>query len=83
MPLLLHFTAGGFVCFIFTLTHRAFLGRRVQSNFMNMQQDKSTLRLAPPSQWDGFIVDMIEWVSERAGFTYSLHSPSGIGERVQ
>jgi hypothetical protein len=35
--------------------------------------------LLPVSEWTGFQRDVIEEVSRRAGFTYTLHSPSGDG----
>jgi hypothetical protein len=35
--------------------------------------------LRPWQQWTGFFVDQIEWISQRAGFTYELRSPSGDG----
>ena len=35
--------------------------------------------LLPEAEWEGFVVDMIEWIAARADFTYSLHSPSGLG----
>ncbi len=31
-----------------------------------------------PEDWSGFLVDQIEWISSKAGFTYSLHLPSGM-----
>ncbi|GMH48599.1 hypothetical protein TrVE_jg14473 [Triparma verrucosa] len=31
------------------------------------------------SKWEGFLVDQIKWISEKAGFTYTLHAPSGLG----
>ena len=31
------------------------------------------------NKWSGFLVDQIKWISENAGFTYTLHAPSGLG----
>eukprot|EP01047_Picozoa_sp_COSAG01_P047529 COSAG01_NODE_4550_length_4932_cov_2.492862_1_plen_187_part_00 len=33
----------------------------------------------PTSQWSGFLVDLLRRVSTEAGFSYTLHSPSGNG----
>ena len=35
--------------------------------------------LWPASQWHGFIIDQIRWIAQQANFTYTLHSPSGLG----
>ena len=32
-----------------------------------------------PSDWTGFLVEQIDWISKQAGFTYTLHLPSGMG----
>jgi hypothetical protein len=32
-----------------------------------------------PSDWTGFVIDQIEWISNKAGFTYTLQLPSGMG----
>jgi hypothetical protein len=36
-------------------------------------------RMLPWMEWRGFQRDVIDWVAARAGFTYTLHSPSGNG----
>jgi hypothetical protein len=33
----------------------------------------------PQMEWDGLMPDMIKWVARHAGFTYTLHSPTGEG----
>ena len=35
--------------------------------------------LKDPDAWDGMVIDMIAWVSKKAGFTYTLSPPTGIG----
>ena len=35
--------------------------------------------LLPQAKWDGFVMDMFEWLAAHAGFTYTLHTPSGLG----
>ena len=35
--------------------------------------------MLPWMEWRGFQRDVIDWVAARAGFTYTLHSPSGDG----
>ena len=32
---------------------------------------------------EGFVVDMLEWVAQRAGFTYTLHAPTGNGSHCK
>eukprot|EP00966_Prymnesium_polylepis_P166623 3851681-Prymnesium_polylepis.1 len=39
----------------------------------------SNANLLSWQSWQGFYVDVIDWVATRAGFTYELHSPSGEG----
>ena len=36
--------------------------------------------LLPWQEWRGFQRDVIDWVAAKAGFTYTLHLPSGEGE---
>ena len=35
--------------------------------------------MLPSTDWVGLMPDMIEWISQQAGFTYTLLSPSGLG----
>jgi ABC-type amino acid transport substrate-binding protein len=35
--------------------------------------------LNDPEDWTGFHIDLLKWVAERAGFTYTLYPPSGNG----
>ena len=42
-----------------------------------MVSDNGTL--LPASEWVGLMPDMIEWVAQQAGFTYTLLSPTGQG----
>ena len=48
-------------------------------NGMDMGYDRPSPDLYPWQQWTGFFVDMIDWVAERAEFTYELRPPSGRG----
>ncbi len=47
--------------------------------FVDMGYIDADVDLLPSSEWRGFLVDMIEWISGKAGFTYTLSSPSGTG----
>eukprot|EP00966_Prymnesium_polylepis_P327352 7383229-Prymnesium_polylepis.1 len=42
-------------------------------------EDPVTGAILPPSQWTGLFPDMIAWIAEQAGFTYSLVTTSGQG----
>jgi len=45
---------------------------------MNMMDAAGNM--LPWEEWKGFTVDVIQWVSRKAGFTYTLHSASGYGK---
>ena len=45
--------------------------------FMDMGYEQN--ELLPAEQWRGFVVDQIKWIAQQANFTYTLHSPSGLG----
>jgi hypothetical protein len=48
-----------------------------EPGFINMKGEDGLVK--PTSQWSGFLVDLLRRVSTEAGFTYTLHSPSGNG----
>ncbi|KAJ1458308.1 hypothetical protein M885DRAFT_562049 [Pelagophyceae sp. CCMP2097] len=46
-------------------------------NFVNLHNGTAIL---PRKQWFGFIIDQIKLISDKAGFSYTLHAPSGFGK---
>ncbi|KAJ8611884.1 hypothetical protein CTAYLR_005811 [Chrysophaeum taylorii] len=48
------------------------------SEFVNMIDPRNTSVLLPPSQWTGFIIDLIIVIADLANFTFTLLPPSGV-----
>ena len=45
--------------------------------YVDMGYDGNSIKA--PEEWSGMIPAMIAWISRKAGFTYTLSSPSGEG----
>ena len=45
--------------------------------YTDMGYDGNSIKA--PEEWSGMIPAMIAWISRKAGFTYTLSSPSGSG----
>ena len=50
-----------------------------EAGFMNVRNPGSTHFETDSAQWSGYIKDQLHWISTKAGFTYTLHLPSGQG----
>mmetsp|Transcript_27835 Transcript_27835/g.88423 ORF Transcript_27835/g.88423 Transcript_27835/m.88423 type:complete len:814 (+) Transcript_27835:163-2604(+) len=51
------------------------------TDFLDMgYDDESRTDLNDPEEWQGFLIDVLKWLQEKAGFTYTLKAPSGEGE---